>query len=130
MNEVRFNSKAANIEDQTDSVVISFDAKWHNLILEHAFRIVIRKRIPKKIDPAYLEELLKFQHEICLSDDEIRDYASGRDYIGCYQLGEFQNAKKPITITELNKTLLYYPPQNFLVLSKSGKEIIDGLAGF
>lgn len=148
-------AKAAGLPDQSDSIVVSFGAEWHEPLLAKQFSVVIRKRIPRaasfkwlyfhvnspigaicarapirKIFTATKKQALALASRIHLSSDDIAAYIGLANDIGCYELGPFQFAKKPATTTELAAQLVYHPPQSFFIVSKRAKKIIDQAAGF
>ena len=47
-------AKATSVEEQSDSVVVSFGAEWHEPLLRERFTAVIRKRVPKSLDAKWL----------------------------------------------------------------------------
>jgi predicted transcriptional regulator len=148
-------AKATTPAEQSDSIVVSFAAEWHQYMLAKAFSVVIRKRIPKsklfnwlyfhinspisaicgraeieKIFSATAEEAFNLTKQINLSVAEIASYIGGDNSVGCYKLGTFQSCAKPVPIRTLATRLACYPPQSFFILSKQAKEIVDQLAGF
>ena len=50
----RVPAKAINTADQSDGIVVSFGADWHERLLEGRFTAVIRKRVPKTVTPKWL----------------------------------------------------------------------------
>jgi predicted transcriptional regulator len=148
-------AKAIAPAQQSDSIVVSFSAKWYQHLLAKDFSIVIRKRIPKsnsfkwlyfhinspvsaicgraeikEIFSATAKETVTLAKQLNLSVDEILSYVGGDNRVGCYKLATFQFCAKPVPIAMLATRLAYYPPQSFLILSKQAKEIVDHWAEF
>ncbi len=154
-NAEQIPTKATSLQEQSDSIIVSFGADWHDQITTAAFRAVIRKRIPKSLDFKWLyihvnapvgaicarakivkiftpteKEAISMAKEIQLQPPDIRAYLGGDSTIGCYQLGAFQFPKRALTTAHLSTQLVYHPPQSFLIISKSAKQIINRMAGF
>lgn len=148
-------AKATTSTEQSDSIVVSFGAKWHQSILTKAFSVVIRKRIPKnsKFNWLYFhinspisalcgrakiseilslteKEAVALAKQIHLSPAEIESYIGGDSNIGCYKLEAFEFGKEPVTAEKLGTRLIYHPPQSFFILSKQAKEVVDHFSGF
>lgn len=148
-------AKATNLEEQSDSVVVSFGAEWHEPLLARRFSSVIRKRVPKTLHPQWLyfhinapisaisgraaiiaikevtlPQAVKLTKELALPVADIEKYFAGDRSVGCYELGTIHFPMKPLTIRELAESMVYHAPQSFFILSKRAKVVIDGLAGF
>lgn len=148
-------AKASHASDESDAIVVSFDARWHSLLLARAFTLVIRKRVPKERTKRWLyfhinspvaalcaraeitriatitsSEAVRRTKDIGLSAEEIRSYIGDQGAIGCYALGGIELAKHPATVAILAEHLRYFPPQSFVVLSRGAKTTIDKLCGF
>ena len=142
MEKDRFPAKATTAEEQSDAIVVSFDAKWHERLRQKAFQVVIRKRIPKrnafkwlyfhmnnpvsaicararikKIFMATRAEVLRLKKEINLPSPDIEAYLGRENQIGCYELGLIVFPKRAIGTTELSKRMTYFPPQSFFIVS-------------
>jgi len=151
----RLPVKAMTPAEQSDSIIVSFGSDWHQRLVNKKFSVVIRKRIPKSSDFKWLyfhvnspvgaicgraaikgvftattKEAIDLAKQINLSPDEIETYIGGDNKIGCYKLGSFDLAIKPVSAAELAVGLIYHPPQSFLIMSKNGKAIIDQMIGF
>jgi len=150
-----FRAKATTDAEQSNAIVVSFAARWHQHLLAQDFSSVIRKRIPKYKTFEWLyfhinnpvgaicgraqietitilttELAIASGREINLSASEINSYISGDGHVGCYKLGAFQFSNKPVHTTELAARMIYHPPQSFFILSKRAKELVDQMAGF
>src|SRR3989442_302849 len=111
-------AKAADTGDQSDAIVVSFGAEWHQPLCERKFKAVIRKRIPKTLNPAWLyfhvnapvsaicarapilalcdlkrDEALRRAADLALSPADITTYIGGDPTIGCYELGTITPAR-------------------------------------
>jgi predicted transcriptional regulator len=149
------SAKATSEADQSDAVVVSFDAKWHPLLTKTGITAVIRKRIPKTITPHWLyfhinapigticaraqitaiaeiplPQAKALSTSLALKLDEIQTYFEGAVTIGCYRIGAIQPVSRPVTLSDIRKHMAYFPPQSFMILSKQAKSIIDRIAGF
>jgi predicted transcriptional regulator len=154
-NHILLHAKALTDAEQSNAIVVSFAAKWHQHLLSRDFSLVIRKRVPrsrtfewlyfhinspvgaicgraqiKHISNMKVEHAIALANKINLSPEEIKSYLAGDTYIGCYKLGAFQFGKMQVHTTKLATRTIYHPPQSFLILSKQGKKIIDEMAGF
>lgn len=154
-NDTLIPAKAITEADQSDSIVVSFGAEWHQQLLSKAFSVVIRKRIPKNTSFKWLyfhinspvsaicgraeiktiftatdTEAIGLASEINLSPAEIKSYINGDHTIGCYTLGKIQLTNAPVPASKLATRLTYHPPQSFFIVSKVAKAVIDKLTGF
>ena len=154
-NEISIPAKATSPAEQSDGVVVSFGADWHEPLLAKAFSLVIRKRIPKcatfnwlyfhinapisalcgrariqKVLTLTEKEAIAHAKQIHLPPAEIKSYIEGDSKIGCYKLGAFEFGKMPVSAARLSTRLVYHPPQSFFILSKEAKKIIDAFSGF
>ncbi len=148
-------AKATKPEEQSDAIVVSFGSEWQEHLNAKRFSVVIRKRVPKsasfkwlyfhinnpvsaicarapidKIFSANPKEVIALAKKINLTPAEISSYIGNDTTMGCYALGAFQFASKPVTSATLAERLAYYPPQSFFILSGAAKVIIDQMAGF
>jgi len=148
-------AKAITDAEQSNAIVVSFAATWHQHLLAEDFSLVIRKRVPKSRTFEWLyfhinspvsaicgraqietianlmtEQAIRRASKINLPPEEIKSYIAGDRHIGCYKLGAFQFGNKPVHTTELATRMIYHPPQSFFILSKLGKQILDRMAGF
>jgi len=155
MNSNLISAKAINVADQSNAIVVSFAAQWHTPLLQQSFNAVIRKRIPRTLQPKWLyfhinspvgaicaraqlescqeisiDDACEKCGDLALSEAEVRAYADGNQTIGCYLLKNIAKATHPIPSSELSESLKYYAPQSFFILSKAAKSIIDQLAAF
>ena len=154
-NETTIPAKATTPAEQSDSIVVSFGAEWHQQLLSKAFSLVIRKRIPKNsaFDWLYFhinspvgaicgrakiaeivsvtqKEAVALTKQINLSPAEIKSYIGGDINIGCYKLGAFEFGRESVSAAQLATRLIYHPPQSFFILSKQAKVVVDDLCGF
>lgn len=154
-NATRVVAKALDSESRSDAIVVSFDAEWYERLRAKRFSAVIRKRIPATLQPKWLyfhfnsprsalsararvlsvemideAKALSMERQLDLTADRIRLYVRPNPEIGCYRLAGIELAKRDAALQELGKTLVYYPPQSFFVLSKAAKQIIDEICGF
>jgi predicted transcriptional regulator len=149
-----FPAKATNAAEQSNAVVVSFAAEWHQHLLARDFSVVIRKRVPRSkafkwlyfhintpvcaiCGRAPIENITDLTEEhavalasaINLSPLKIKTYIGGERYVGSYSLGTFQLGCRPVHSKELGTRMIYHPPQSFFILSKRGKEMVDEMVG-
>jgi predicted transcriptional regulator len=142
-------------EEQSDAIVVSFDAQWHTRLRDKAFSIVLRKRIPQVSTFKWLyfhlnnplsaiygralinrtfavtkSEAVRLRKAINLSSAEIESYIGKDPTIGCYELGRVELTPRPVPARELSTRLVYHPPQSFFIISKKAKQVIDEMVGF
>jgi predicted transcriptional regulator len=147
-------AKATRPQEQSDAIVVSFRADWYAHIQNNDFTVVIRKQIPKMRPFQWLyfhlnkpisgicarapilqtfratsNEVLGLAAEIKLTAAEIKNYLWKDATVGCYRLGTIESFRRPLPIKEIANFLKYQPPQNFVILSKQAKELIDIMAG-
>ena len=145
-----FFAKAISKDETSDAIVVSFGREWLKKIKEKEVSLVLRKRAPVKIEPhlmymhfnyphgaicarAKIEALEKISlntalenaEELSLTGKEISQYFEGVDSVYCYKISEVVFSKKPITTSEFNLRLKYYPPQSFIVLSINATIILN-----
>lgn len=154
MGHIITDATASSIEDRSDAIIVSFDSRWHDVLKGGRVSYIIRKRIPKdtyewiyfhvnspisaicgrakinSICNIALSEAAKLSDEIGLSEKDIFAYVGNRNSIGCYKIGSFEVAVNPQRADEVNKFVNYNPPQSFVILSKSAKQIIDEMSEF
>ncbi|MDT3684028.1 MAG: hypothetical protein RO009_03165 [Pseudorhodoplanes sp.] len=146
---------ALTTAEQSNAIVVSFDAKWHRSLLGGTLGAVIRKRVPKersfdwlyfhvnspisaicgrvridKITMITLQQAIRLAEQLNLPPDAIAQYVGHDGRVGCYHLGSFQIPSVALHRSTLTERVKYSPPQSFLILSKSAKEIIDAICGF
>lgn len=151
----RISAKAKEVEDRSDAIVVSFDAKWYAPIRARTLSLVIRKRIPTSCQPKWLyfhvnspksaicararltsiaympTELVRtFSSELALSSREIDEYCTDLEKVGAYRIEGIELASTDISTRELQRKLIYVPPQSFMFLSKEGKAVIDVFCNF
>ena len=151
----KVSAKALETADRSPAVLVSFDARWQDLILGKAISAILRKRVPKDADVRWIyfyinaphsviparaiikrvrdmptTEALSRAKDLSLSKDEITSYLSGQRKIGAYELGRIEKAKRCLSLEWLRKKMVFFPPQSFLFLSKQAKAIMDEQACF
>jgi len=145
-------AKASGLEDRSDSILVSFDSKWEDLLLNNHIFTVFRKKVPKTFDPAWLyiyinipeakivgrakikkietvnlSKAISLSKSACLDINELKSYMDNSDKVGAYFLKTVQTAPLFVNLQTVKKHLKFYPPQSFLILSKEAKMIIDKL---
>ena len=152
MNQV-VTAKATAPNEYSGAIVVSFDARWLDPITRCRLKAVLRKRVPRTLVPKWiyfyvnspvnqivgrariktvesigLSAALLRSRDLCIGQDEIRAYLVESKSAGLYIIGRIELAKPAISLADLRKELMFYPPQSFLFLSPPAKNIIDRLA--
>lgn len=146
-------AKATSAGTSTSSIVVSFDQKWHRLLVDGKIRAIVRKRGPTKIRPEWIYVYVNqpisalvakipvrqfqwrqgFDSHLCeeaaLRPNEMKFYIGDERY-AAYHVGAPILARPQISLRELNSKLGFTPPQSFFVISVSGKEQLDNLGNF
>lgn len=146
-------AKATDRKSSSSSIVVSFDRKWHRMLLDGEIRAVVRKRAPTKIKPEWIYVYVnapisalvaklpvkkfewrdKVDASLCkkvrLRIDEIKAYTAGEKF-GTFHVGKPVSARPKVVLTKLSSKLGFVPPQSFFVLSVSGKKRLDALGHF
>lgn len=155
MTEQRVPARASGSEDRSDAIVVSFDARWHEALIAKAFSAVIRRRIPASYTPTWLyfhvnvpksaicarakiaaveyiptRLVHRFKSDLCLDETEIDAYCGRRREVGIYRLADIELAAVDVSAGELQRHLVYVPPQSFMFLSHGAKAIIDRACKF
>ncbi len=150
-----FNAKALKPEEHTGAVVVSFDARWIDLIRKRKIKGILRKRIPTTLGAQWLYAYvnspvsaivaravienttsvsmplaIRMSNDLGLSPNEIKNYFSRAQCVGMYEIKAFELAVTPLTLERIRRDLVFYPPQSFFFMSKLGKEFIDEEAHF
>jgi hypothetical protein len=151
----RIPAKASETGDRSDAIVVSFDAKWYEAIIARAFSLVIRKRIPTSYKPQWLyfhvnapksaicararltsvaympTKLVRtLASELSLHSAEIDEYCRSLEEVGVYRIVGIELASVETSVAELQRQLIYAPPQSFMFLSHRAKAIIDEACKF
>lgn len=147
--------KSLDNNDASDSILVSFDAKWMKPLAEGSVSQVFRKRGPKSTSPSWVYvyagapikavigrlpviclRQLTIKESLALADDgaltrsELKEYAGEYDSLFVFTVGIFQSASRAATFSNLKKHYGFAPPQSFLILSAQGKIALDALCGF
>lgn len=151
MNELKANSS----DDSSEAIVISFDAKWGEILKQSSVTRVFRKRAPRSITPRFIyvyigapvsaligrcevsalewlptKEALTLASDGAISEDELRRYAGDYDALAVYTVDPIEACRSPLSFSHLQETFAFSPPQSFFVLSKTGQHQLDEAAGF
>lgn len=147
--------KSQNNNDASDSILVSFDAKWAEPLNEGSVSQVFRKRGPKSTSPNWvyvyagtpikavigrlpvmqlrqitIKESLALADEGALKRKELQEYAGEYSSLFVFTVGKFQPASSPTPFSKLKEDYGFAPPQSFLILSEEGKIALDALCGF
>jgi predicted transcriptional regulator len=152
---MNLSARANTVEEQSDSIVVSFSAEWYPLFLGRKFKAILRKRIPRTVHPRLLyfhinapvsaicgrakiesmreisfSQATALSNELALAPAEITTYLADQASVGCYKVSQLEFAQSPVTIKELESKMVYHAPQSFFILSQTAKALIDKLAKF
>jgi len=151
----RIVAKAIASDPPSDAVVVSFDASWYERLRKKAFSAVIRKRVPTSTRPNWLyfhinspksaicararlesmgrldfNSALKMENKLSLPREDIVAYLGNDDAVGIYWIKDIEFPRTEVSTNQLNRLIVYNPPQSFFFLSPEGKRIIDEMCGF
>ena len=146
-------AKATDAHTSTSSIVVSFDSKWHKLLLDGKIRAFVRRRGPTKFVPewvyAYINSPVSalvaklpvthfewrrgFDAKLCddaaLQPQEMRFYTGDANY-AAFRVGSPCFARPQISLKELQATFGFVPPQSFFIVSIDGRRRLDSLGSF
>src|SRR5438128_629801 len=117
---MKLSAKANTVNEQSDSIVVSFSSEWHPLLLGKKFGAVLRKRIPRTVHPRLLyfhinapvsaicgraeiesireisfSQATALSKELALTPSEIATYLAGQVSVGCYKVSKIEFARSP-----------------------------------
>lgn len=147
--------KSQTTDDASNAIVVSFDAKWGDIIPVKPVTRVFRKRAPRNFVPTKMyvyigapvsaligrcevtsldwlpiKEALALSSEGAIPQDELRRYAGDYDTMAVYTIESIEVCRSPLSYSQLHEQFSFSPPQSFFVLSKAGQAELDELAGF
>ena len=147
--------KSQNNNDASDSILVSFDAKWAEPLAGGSVSQVFRKRGPKSTLPNWiyvyagtaikavigrlpvmslkqltLKDSLALADEGAIKTTELQEYAGAYSSLFVFTVGKYQPASSPAHFSKLKNDYGFAPPQSFLILSKEGKFTLDSICGF
>jgi predicted transcriptional regulator len=147
--------KATTNDEASEGIVVSFDAKWGEILQNTRVTRVFRKRAPRNVAPRFIyiyiaapvsaligrcdvssldwlptKEAIAHSSDGAISEDELRRYPSEYDTLAVYTVGPIQVCRAPLSFSLLREQFAFSPPQSFFVLSQSGQKNLDGIAGF
>lgn len=147
--------KSQDKNDASDSILVSFDAKWAKPLIDGSVSQVFRKRGPKSTSPRWvyvyagapikavigrlpvihlrqltIKESLALVNEGALKRSELEEYAGEYGSLFVFAVGGFQSASSAATFHKLKENYGFSPPQSFLILSSQGKNELDALCDF
>lgn len=147
--------RATSEDTRSESILVSFSAKWRRAIEAGTIRAVIRKRVPSSTNPAIMylyvgspEKAIvarasisrvvqiPVSEAICLNKDlgiqskEILAYCGNLQNIGYYHLNSLELADPALKLEDIQAVSHFHPPQSFLYLSQDGERVIHKLTSF
>lgn len=153
-NVLQFSLKAKTIED-CHSIILSFRNKWREHIIQGKVRVVFRKVLPTKFAPEWMyayisqpasgivakiqvldcvrydfEKAITFAEAGLHTEDELREYAEGCEYLDVMRLGDVLIARKVLTRAMLTDEFEFWPSPSFIPLSRSGSQTLDKIGKF
>jgi len=151
MNQLRSTTS----DDASNGIVVSFDAKWGQILRQKSVTRVFRKRAPRNMTPTQMyvyvgapvsaligrydiaaidwlpiEDILALASEGAISPDELRRYAGAYDVLAAYTVRPIHECHSPLPLSLLKQRFSFWPPQSFFVLSRTGQHNLDEVAGF
>jgi predicted transcriptional regulator len=145
--------KATTPTNSSSSLVISFNSRWQNPLLEGRISVVVRKRGPRAVTPDWIYVYInqpvsgivarlpvnrfewkgRMNPELCrqalLTRQELLVY-SGDEPLAVFHVGAPIRSSSVVDLRTLSSRFGFFPPQSFFILSASGKQHIDELCGF
>lgn len=141
--------------EQSNSIVLSIDSKWVDLLVSGRLLHLIRKRLPvlnpprfvylhaksplsaivakaeiQRVSKVPLSEAEKLADQLGISANAIEKYAGKASQIGLLVFKHVAPAREPGQLATLRERLEYHPPQSFSFVSDDASAIIDELCGF
>ena len=141
--------------DAADAVILTFNHRWEQMLLEKKLDVVFRKQGPADFTPkliyAYVsaptsaivcrvsivaydempvDKAVTLADRGCIDVSELKSYAGMNGKLIVMELGAILVAKSPITCEYLSQHYNYWPSSTFIPLSKSGVAILDKLGEF
>ena len=83
-----------------------------------------------KIERLALPACLSISEQGGLAAEELKRYAGGRDSLFSFTVGLYERAIPVLDLAYLKLHYGFYPPQNFMVLSKNGVSAIESSCVF
>ena len=149
------SAKATCPLEVSDSIVVSFEARWDGIFLKGGVLGFIRKRLPRTTQPKWVYAYfgtplsrISFKAEIksisevpvsvalarardlSISREEINEYCTGLSKIGLCLTGTPIFARHKVEMKDLRSAMSFFPPQSFLTLSKDAKKAIEAFGRF
>lgn len=149
------NTLKADSTNNSGSLVLSFEAKWEQLLADGQVSVVFRKKGPLRTDLDYLyiyaslpvsaligraaivnytvadtHDALRLAGKGAISERDLRGYIGHSPTVGVFTIGKFEPAKHRLTTSDLGQRFGFKPPQRFFFLSKDGKARLDAATGF
>jgi hypothetical protein len=152
LNGLPLTAAAGEPRDRSDAILVSFKSGWYEPLREGRFSAVIRRQVPVTFTPRYLyfylsaprravcarapivslqridgAQAIGMSADLALTGEEVRDYVGRRRQVGCYELGAIEYPRLEVEPGSYPGTLIFRPPQNYVVLSIRGKRALDDL---
>jgi predicted transcriptional regulator len=147
--------RSQHLEDQSDAIILSIEAKWIDQLKTGTLKWLMRKRIPASSKPKFvylhakapvsaifakarIERLemmpagfaIDHSAQFAMTAAEVRSYLGGSPNVGVMKFGRVLGAKKNADLETLRRRLNYHPPQSFSFVSREAAGVIDGICGF
>jgi len=138
--------KARSVEEQSNAILVSFDAKWDQVLKSGGVEYIFRKRGPtsKNINWMYvyigspekslIGRLPILQLDLMTTDTasnlasrgelsrrELEEYAGNYASLFVYHVGTLEPFQTPMAYKDLKQKYEFNPPQSFLYVSKAGQ---------
>jgi predicted transcriptional regulator len=138
-------------EFPTEVVVLSFDARWHRLLLDSSPSVVFRRRVPRhdvkklflyvnspvgsivglahinRLEVISCSDALETVANSGLSRSELATYVGERESVGVFHLRNVIQFSKPIPREFLQEQCDLSPPQNYTYLDPKAADQLEHL---
>ena len=139
--------KATSPSDRSGDILVSFDAKWRDLLTHQSLGCIVRRRYPKSFSPRRMYIYIGSPHshligfvdvnDLCtitpkegfqilaktgLAKGELDAYFRGYERIGCYAVSPLALFKQPLPLDTLRARSGFSPPQSFVALSERASD--------
>jgi len=132
-----------------NSVIVSFNYRWFDQIINGKIGVFFRKRGPsktpshvimyigaplssvvsiaevEKIATVDLQTSLMLAKLGCISEDELRNYVGEDGLVTAIFIKNHRKFDRCLSISDLKKILNFHPPQNFIKINKNVMQLIE-----
>lgn len=137
----------------TDTVIVSFRAKWTRILETKQLDVVFRLRVPTApvetmfiyigapvsaiVGRASILKTEQVSHDIAselahrghMSRSALLNYIGNRKVVGVYYVKDVHFFNKQIPLSELRKQHTFHPPQSFSFVSHDAYSVFEAMGG-